>query len=116
MRRLVADTLRKDGFEVEEESHGANVLLRLLSVARPFDLIIADVRMPGCTGLDILQALHGSGSQTPMIVMTAFGDDQTRAQAESLGALFFDKPFALAELRLAARRLVARGLLELHRA
>jgi DNA-binding response OmpR family regulator len=114
MRRLVADALRKDGYDVEEESSGGNVLLRLLSVATPFDLIIADVRMPGCTGIDIVQALHRSGSQTPMIVMTAFGDEQTRAKAESLGAVFFDKPFAIADLRVTARRLVARALLDGH--
>ena len=115
MRRLVADALRKEGYDVEEESDGASVLLRLLSVAAPFDLIISDIRMPGCTGLDIVHALHGSGSRTPVIVMTAFGDDQTRARAESLGAVFFDKPFAIADLRLTARRLMAQGLLKGHR-
>jgi DNA-binding response OmpR family regulator len=112
MLRLVADVLRKDGYEVEEESHGANVLLRLLSVANPFDLIISDVRMPGCNGLDIVQALHRSGSQTPVIIMSAFGDEETRARAESLGAVFFDKPLALGELRRAAQRLVAQRLLQ----
>ena len=112
MLQLVADALRKDGYEVEEESHGANVLLRLLSVAHPFDLIISDVRMPGCNGLDIVQALHRSGSQTPVIIMSAFGDEETRARAESLGAVFFDKPLALGELRRAAQRLMAQRLLQ----
>ena len=114
MRRLVADALRKDGYEVEEESQGSTVLRRLLNVEAPFDLIVSDVRMPGCSGLDILDALRRSGSRTPVIIMSAFGDEPTRTQAEGLGAVFFDKPFRLGDLRLAARRLVAHGLLDGH--
>ena len=109
MRRLVADGLRKDGYEVEEESDGSHVLLRLLSVAVPFDLIVSDIRMPGCTGLDMLQALRNSGARTPVILMTAFGDEETRAHVEGLGAVFFAKPLALADLRYTARRLVIRS-------
>jgi DNA-binding response OmpR family regulator len=108
MRRLVADGLRKDGYDVEEESDGGHVLLRLLSVPVPFDLIVSDIRMPGCTGLDILQALRSSGARTPVILMTAFGDEETRTHVESLGATLFAKPLALGELRHAARRLVVK--------
>jgi len=39
--------------------------------------------------------------------MTAFGDDETRARAEALGARLFDKPFELRELRKAVRAMLA---------
>jgi hypothetical protein len=40
-------------------------------------------------------------------LMTAFGDRQTRAQAELLGAVLFDKPFAIGDLRAMAADLLA---------
>jgi DNA-binding response OmpR family regulator len=59
--------------------------------------------MPICTGLQILQALRDARRTVPVILMTAFGDDGTRDRAEDLGAIFFDKPFALDDLRTAVR-------------
>jgi two-component system, response regulator, stage 0 sporulation protein F len=108
MRRLVADGLRKDGYEVEEEADGQHALLRLLTIPAPFDLIVTDVRMPGCSGLSILEALRAAGSKTPVILMSAFGDDEIRERAETLGAVFVGKPLAMAKLRVTAGQLVAR--------
>jgi DNA-binding response OmpR family regulator len=112
MRRLVADALRKDGYEVIEEPDGGRLLVRIAAIyafrstADPFDLIVSDIRMPVCSGLDILKGLRDAHWHTPVILMTAFGDDETRARAEKLGALLFDKPFALAALRSTVRRLL----------
>jgi DNA-binding response OmpR family regulator len=70
------------------------------------DLIISDIRMPICSGLQILQALRDARWSVPVILMTAFGDEGTRDRAEGLGAIFFDKPFAIDDLRTAVRNLV----------
>jgi DNA-binding response OmpR family regulator len=112
MRHLVAESLRRDDYEVVEESDGGRLLVRVASVYSfdrlndPFDLIVSDIRMPVCSGLEILKGLREARWKTPVILMTAFGDDETRERAEKLGALLFDKPFKMDVLRL-----VVRGLL-----
>jgi DNA-binding response OmpR family regulator len=113
MRRLVADALRKDGYEIIEETDGGRLLVRIAAIysfagtADPFDLIVSDVRMPVCSGLDILKGLRDAHWDTPVVLMTAFGDDETRARASALGALLFDKPFTMQALRATVRMLLA---------
>jgi DNA-binding response OmpR family regulator len=115
MRRLVAESLRKDNYEVVEEPDGGRLLVRIAAIytlgetSDPFDLIVSDIRMPVCSGLDIVKGLREAHWSTPVILMTAFGDDDTRARAETLGALLFDKPFQMSVLRL-----VVSDLLEQH--
>jgi len=75
---------------------------------RRVDLIVSDVRMPGSSGMDILAAMRRMGVRTPVILMTAFGDAQTRARAEALDALLFDKPFDVDDLREVVAGLLAR--------
>jgi DNA-binding response OmpR family regulator len=112
MRRLVAESLRKDDYEVIEEPDGGRLLVRiaaLYSLGRtvdPFDLIVSDIRMPVCSGLDIVQGLRDAHWNIPVILMTAFGDDETRRRAEVLGALLFDKPFEMGALRLVVRSIL----------
>ena len=65
----------------------------------PFDLIISDIRMPGITGMTILDGVQLFEGFPPMILITAFGDEETHAEAKRLGvAAIFDKPFDLDEL------------------
>src|SRR5690349_3993317 len=105
MRRLVADCLRKEGYEVHEAADGAELLLRiesslvLRSVAEPVDLIVTDVRMPVYTGLELIVGLREAGLTVPVIIMTAFGNAETRARASELGAALLDKPFKMEALR-----------------
>jgi DNA-binding response OmpR family regulator len=112
MRRLVVDALRKDKYDVVEETDGGRLLVRIAAIytfattVDPFDLIVSDVRMPVCTGLDILKGLRDAKWDTPVILMTAFGDDETRARAHKLGALLFDKPFTMSALRAKVRELL----------
>jgi DNA-binding response OmpR family regulator len=103
MRDLVASALHKDGYEVTAVEDGARLLVWVVSrrADLPADLIISDLRMPISSGLQILRGLREAGWTIPFILLTAFGDEQTRAEAESLGAIFFDKPFELGQLRTA---------------
>jgi DNA-binding response OmpR family regulator len=104
-RRLLARTLRGEGYEVVETASGvdfldafADAVLKDADLDSVCDLIVTDVRMPGFSGLSILDGLRNLGCATPAIIVTAFGDDTTREAARSVGALVMDKPFELDEL------------------
>lgn len=115
MRRLVADCLRKEGYEVHEVADGAQLLLRiedsffLRSVPAPVDLFVTDIRMPVHTGFEIVRGLREAGLKTPVVIMTAFGNPETRERAEALGAALLDKPFKMEVLRALVRRLLRQG-------
>jgi len=102
MRALMAWTLRADGYEVQEVADG-DELLRVLGTVedgseRP-DLVVSDVQMPGASGLEVLARLRASRTPLPVLLVTAFGDWETHARAERLGAEVLDKPFELDDLR-----------------
>ncbi len=106
MRRMLAGVLVADGYEVIEAPDGDELIDRLHEIAgRPHGrdtvaVILADVRMPRLDGLDVLAALRCAGWRTPVILMTAFGDDTVHAEAKKLGAVeVLDKPFGMDELR-----------------
>lgn len=114
LRRIVSEALREDGYDVLTASDGGRLLVTL---AHQFadrdggdlaDLIVSDVRMPICTGMQILEQLRAAHWRVPVILMTAFGDTATHHRAHSLGALLFDKPFDLAYLRTAVACLLQR--------
>jgi DNA-binding response OmpR family regulator len=112
MRRLVADCLRKEGYEVHEVADGGQLLLRvedsffLRRVPVPIDLFVTDIRMPVYTGLEIVAGMREAGLNMPVIIMTAFGNPETRERAEALGAALLDKPFKMEQLRALVRRVL----------
>jgi len=115
MRRLVAEALMQDGYDLVLATDGGRLLVTL---AHEYvdqdgiglvDLVVSDVRMPICTGLQILEQVRAAHWRVPFILMTAFGDTVTRRQARTLGAVLFDKPFDLDDLRTAVRCLLRRG-------
>lgn len=116
MRRLVVEALRKDGYEVISVSDGGRLLVTL---AHEFvdgegvelaDIVVSDLRMPVCSGMEILEQVRAARWRTPVILMTAFGDAGTREHARTLGALLFDKPFDLDDLRTAVALLLRRDV------
>lgn len=112
MRSLLATALRRDGYDVRTCTNGINLLERVAPSfphggIEDYALIISDIRMPGLSGLEVLADLQGHASAPPLILITAFGDDETHARAERLGALaVLDKPFPIDRLLDAAHRIV----------
>jgi CheY-like chemotaxis protein len=110
MLRLVVEALRKDGHNVMAVPDGGWLFVKLAEACRrtpwfsEIDCIVSDVRMPTCDGLDLLERLGDASRSVPIILMTAFGDDEVRARAERLGALLIEKPLSLEALRRAVSR------------
>ncbi len=102
MRRLVIESLRADGHEAVDVTDGGQLLVQITS----FYLVVTDVRMPVCSGLEIVQALRDADWSTPIVIMTAFGDNETRTRAKNLGAVLLDKPFKMKTLREIVRALL----------
>jgi CheY-like chemotaxis protein len=113
MRDLLAQTLRRAGYDVTEVPDGWG-LLSLLGACllhsqdeEPVDLVISDIRMPGVTGMEVLRGAEDSPEFPPIILITAFGDSRTHEEAERLGAkAVFDKPFDLEDLLTKVREIV----------
>ena len=114
-RWLVTEALRVDGYEVTSLSDGGRLLVTLAhemvdrNGADLMDLLVSDIRMPVCSGMQILEQLRAAHWSMPVILMTAFGDAAARDHARSLGAVLFDKPFDLDDLRMAVGFLLRRA-------
>ena len=104
MRRLLAKVLCADGYATVECHNGVDLYKHLepfvvRKAALDFDAIISDIRMPGLTGLEILEDLHDCRGFPPVILITAFGDAGVHARARKAGAAaVLDKPFGTEEL------------------
>jgi DNA-binding response OmpR family regulator len=104
LRKLLCWSLERNGYHVVECSDGMSLMkkLGLLGPAdrvQPHDLIISDVRMPGVTGMQVLENVREFTNFPPMILITAFPDAASRNQATKLGAVaMIAKPFDIEEL------------------
>ncbi|MBI3949994.1 MAG: sigma-54-dependent Fis family transcriptional regulator [Acidobacteria bacterium] len=98
-RQLLSTVLEKD-YAVVTAADGREAM-RLLE-QRSFDLIITDERMPGMSGIDLIQWVREQASETPIIVLTAYGSIETAVEAIKLGAQdYLTKPLKSPdELRL----------------
>ena len=68
-------------------------------------MILTDLRLPGMSGLELLQKLRAQDSRTPVIVMTAFGTIENAVEAMKAGAVdFLPKPFSLDHLMTVVKK------------
>ena len=107
MLEVCRDTLcTLDGVEIEVESRGDLAASKLEE--RHWDLLIADIRMPGVGGIELLEIARRHDPQLPVLMMTAFPTVDTAVESMKLGAAdYIVKPFLPDDLRATARRLLA---------
>jgi DNA-binding response OmpR family regulator len=95
IRRVLDAMLGKEGFDVVLASEGSEGL-RAIASGR-IDLVILDLIMPGATGLEVLAKIRTDpvNADTPVIILTAKGQDADREAAFAGGADdFLTKPFS----------------------
>ncbi len=96
-RELVGGFLRKQGFDVAEAPDGRAALERFRK--EPFDLLLTDQKMPGLSGLELLEAARAVTPEVAVIIMTAYGTIETAVTAIKGGAAdYLTKPLNLDEL------------------
>ncbi len=99
----LTDELANEGYEVEGCATPAEAPSRILAGA--FDLVVADVEMPGLRGLDLMSIVHRERPDQLVMLITAFGSIDLAVQALRAGACdFVTKPFAIETLVLAVEQ------------
>lgn len=108
MRRGLVDNLRFEGYETAEADNGTDGLELIRST--PADLVLLDVMMPGMNGFDVCRAARESGVETPVIMLTAKGEEIDRVVGLELGADdYITKPFSLRELLARVKAVLRRS-------
>ena len=113
-RELLSEVLAADGYFVSAVADGV-AARNELARDDAYDIIIADLRMPNGTGLDLLKHLSSRNRGQDLILMSSFMSSRERQEALELGArALLEKPFQLSELlqvvgNLANRKSVGLG-------
>ena len=107
LRRLLAD----EGHEVLVETRGDTGLAR--AIGTELDVVIADWKLPGLDGLELVRELHAAHPRLPIIMITAHGTFETAIEATKSGAFdYLLKPFDMAEfLRTVEKAIASRRLM-----
>jgi DNA-binding NtrC family response regulator len=93
------NTLRKEGYDVAGSNNGLDALREL--EGDHFDLLIADIKMPGLTGIELLDRIKEKQLEAEVIIITGFGSIGSVVDAMKKGAYdYVTKPFDLDELLL----------------
>jgi YD repeat-containing protein len=108
MQMGLKDNLEFEGYEVECANDGEEGLAKILESA--FDLILLDVMMPKLSGFDVCKKAREAGIETPVIMLTAKGEEIDKVLGLELGADdYITKPFSLRELLARVKANIRRG-------
>ena len=110
VRALVTRALAEEGHFVVAAVDGIEALDMIQREDGAFDLLLADIKMPGMDGIALALAVARDYPKLPILLMTGYADQRERAFG--LEALITDviaKPFALAEIKFAVASALAKG-------
>lgn len=103
MRETLSEVFEKRGLRILQAGSGEKGLA--LYQEKKVDLLLLDLRLPDCDGLEILKEIRDRDDFTPIIVLTALPDVKTAVTAIKLGATdYLTKPFELEELKILVER------------
>ncbi|MEK4228327.1 response regulator [Solibacillus sp. FSL H8-0538] len=102
IRLLLNEVFKKEGYKTHLAANGLDALK--IAQAENVDCVLLDMKIPGMDGIEILKHLKEHQSQLPVVMMTAYGEQDIMEEAISLGAeRYFTKPFNIFEVRDAVR-------------
>ena len=103
--------LEKEGYEVTGAMDGISAFS--LFEKNAYDVIIADIKMPGMDGLTLLEKIKAKESEAEVIIITGFGSIESAIAAMKKGASeYVTKPFNLDELNLKIRKVLEKKRIE----
>lgn len=105
IRDILSEFLSMEGYVVRSVESGEHALTELR--LRPYDLVISDLKMPGISGIELLEKIAEENISVVAVIMTGFGTVETAIEAMKKGAYdYILKPFKVD----AVMRVVERGL------
>jgi len=111
LRDSVGVTLQRAGYGIVTAPGGEQALAQI--ARRKPDAVITDLKMPGMTGVELLERVRAIDADLPVILMTAYGTIETAVKAMRLGAYtYLTKPFEGDELIVSVRRAIEHGRLK----
>jgi excisionase family DNA binding protein len=103
IRDLLSKTLALAEYDVDTAADASTALGRVR--AAEYDLLIADLRMPGMDGLTLIRQVKRIRAELPVIIITGFSTESTAIEAVNLGvAGYLRKPFRVPEVLAAAAK------------
>jgi DNA-binding response OmpR family regulator len=97
IRRGIVDALKFEGYATLEAADGRDGLAK--ATGSDYELLLLDLVLPNKQGLDILRELRSTRPTTPVIILTARGDEEDRVEGLRAGADdYIVKPFSVKEL------------------
>ncbi len=97
LRRMLTRSLEQEGYEVVGAADGEQAIERV--AAEPLDLVLTDLKLPGASGIEVLEACRQRQPATPVVVMTGYGTVESAVKAMKLGAIdFLEKPVDIDDL------------------
>ncbi|MEO6059969.1 MAG: response regulator transcription factor [Candidatus Limnocylindria bacterium] len=108
LRQALTYSLGREGYEVHSAVDGEQGLAAARSGG--FDLILLDVMLPALSGTELLRTIRSEGNATPVLVLSAKGDEIDRVVGLKLGADdYVAKPFSRPELLARIEAILRRG-------
>jgi excisionase family DNA binding protein len=103
IRDLLAKTLALAEYDVDTAPDGRSALERMRMT--PYDLLIADLKMPGMDGLTVIREAKRYKADLPVIIITGFSTESSAIEAVNLGvAGYLTKPFRVPQVLAAAAK------------
>ncbi len=103
LRAMLRKALERAGYTVEDAPDGLTAVNKIR--ARRYLVVLTDLKLPGCSGLDILRETVQADPTIPVILITAFGSVEEAVTAMKEGAFdFIQKPVDLDHLKLLVER------------
>jgi excisionase family DNA binding protein len=105
IRDLLSKTLALAEYDVDTAGDGAAALDRMRSTTPGYDLLIADLKMPGMDGLTLIRQVKKIKADLPVIIITGFSTESSAIEAVNLGvAGYLTKPFRVPQVLAAAAK------------
>jgi DNA-binding response OmpR family regulator len=108
VRAYVSEALRTGGFAILEAADGATALAIAETSARPVEILVTDVNMPGIDGLELARRVRALSPATGVLYMSGASAEMAATWSLAAGSVFLRKPFGpdalLERVRDAMRR------------
>ena len=110
---LLTEFCRRHGLEVAAARDGRAAIAEIVRTPAHFEIVIADVNLPGADGFDVLKAAREANASAYVVIITGYASLDSAVRAVREGAYdYLAKPFSLGQLEIVLLRIRDRMLLE----